>query len=483
MSTFKLRPIATIMALTFAGALIPAYADSADKKEIAALKAQLKALQEQVQALATATAKAKEAAPAPVIVSAPAAPVVASDEPSMDTRVSKMELQMEQLTTTASDGPLAGLSVSGYVDLGYFANHNAKSNSFSFGRAQDTVYSADNSSTGDIYLDIKKTFGSGNTAPSAELVLAPNRGYGAGTTGGKNIIHTAQVTIPTSPTSSYFFGQIGSWAGYDYYQSNLTNTVTHNLLYDFADPAYFTGAGYTYTDGAAAWKFMLGNANAKTFNDSVRTPTFEYRLDYTWDSKTNIGWSGYFGKTSVNNRQDAPADFNSSIAYTEVDLGYTLFETTINAQLDYGRQQKAAWNGGDATWWGASLLGNYKFSDIVSGTLRADYLDNSKNGGGMPAIYGLAASATPGTDTVNGFGIDPACYASAQAADATDFGYSCKGAKRTSLTAALLYYPIKQVVLKAEFRYDHANMPVFQKKDATATNNNSLIGLQAVYGF
>ncbi|WP_374350454.1 DUF3138 family protein, partial [Chitinimonas sp.] len=183
--------------------------------------------------------------------------------------------------------------------------------------------------------------------------------------------------------------------------------------------------------------------------------------------------------SATNNRQDQPAGFKSSVFYTELDLSYSLLETTLNAQIDYGRQKKAAWNGGDAVWWGFALQGNYKFSDSWSGTLRGDYLDNSKNGGGTSALYGL----TNGTDIANGFGIDPACFAAAQANDPTDFGYSCKGAKRSSLAAALLYYPTKQVILKSELRFDHANLPVFGKKDGTYSNNNTLLGLQAVYSF
>jgi len=488
----SIKPISLLVAAAFASTAVASHAGDKEKREINDLKAQVKALQAQIDALKDATQSllAKQpvntALPAPAVAPAPA-PAVASDEPTLEQRVNKMELQVEQLASADAEGPNAGLSITGYADVAYFANRNAKTSSFSFGRPNNSTYAYDNSSMGDIYLDIKKTFGTGTVmpaqaasvlAPTFEVVIAPNRGYGAGSTGGNNIVHTAQVTLPVDKSMSYFFGQIGSFAGYEYYQSNLLNTITHNLLYDFADPAYFTGAGVTYTSGNAAWKFMLGNPNSQPFSGGVKSPTFEYRLDYTWDSKTNIGWSGYVGKSSVNNRQDAPTDFKSAVVYTEADLAYTLFETTLNAQIDYGRQRKAAWNGGDATWWGLSLLGNYKFNDDWAGTLRYDYLDNSKNGGGMPAYYGAG-----GTDTVNGWGIDPACLADAQANDPSDYGFACKGAKRSAISAALLFYPMKQVVLKSELRFDHANLPVFAKKNGEQVKNNTLFGLQAVYSF
>jgi hypothetical protein len=480
-----MKPLSLMVAAAFAGAMLPAQAaTAAEKKEMADMKAQLKALQAEVEALKAIAAKP---AAAPVAVAPAPATAAESDngEVPMDQRVTKMEMQVEQLSTAANEGPLAGLSVGGYVDMGYFYNHDAKTNSFSFARKDG--YSYENSSVGDIYLDIKKTFGAGAMAPSAEIVLAPNRGYA---NGNNNIIHTAQVTVPVDASTQFFFGQMGSWAGYDYFQSNQLLSLTHNLLYDFADPSFFVGAGVGITSGNAAWKFMLGNPNVRAHEGTVHTPTFEYRLDYTVDSKTNIGWSGYMGQSGDNNRQDQPAGFRSTIFYTEADLSYSLFETTLNAQFDYGHQKQAAWNGGDSTWWGFALQGNYKFSDNWSGTLRGDYLDNSKNGGGTPGVYGL----TNGTDPVNGFGIDPACFDNAQANDATDFGFSCKGAKRSSLVAALLWSPtdtmigqadpkVHQLLFKGEIRFDHADIPVFGKKDGSYSKNNTLLGLQAIYSF
>ncbi|XLM22700.1 DUF3138 family protein, partial [Chromobacterium piscinae] len=72
--------------------------------------------------------------------------------------------------------------------------------------------------------------------------------------------------------------------------------------------------------------------------------------------------------------------------FTEADASYTLGDIQYNAELDYGQQQKAAWNGGNAQWYGASLLGHRKWMTDSLGkmgaTLRYDYLNNSKNGGG-----------------------------------------------------------------------------------------------------
>ena len=146
-----------------------------------------------------------------------------------------------------------------------------------------------------------------------------------------------------------------------------------------------------------------------------------------------------------------------------------------NAEFDYGRQQNAAWNGGAAQWYGVSLLGHRKWMTDILGkmgaTLRYDYLNNSKNGGGGA---GVALNAN-GYDGVNGFGVSQACVASG----ATD----CKGANRQALTADLLFYPTDQLTLKFEYRHDWASQDVFLRNDGRFRRSNDMLGAQAVYSF
>jgi hypothetical protein len=151
----------------------------------------------------------------------------------------------------------------------------------------------------------------------------------------------------------------------------------------------------------------------------------------------------------------------------------------LNAELDYGRQKQAAWNGSDAVWYGFSLLAHQKWNSDWFGrrgaTLRYDSLNDSKNGGGGG---GIALSQSGGVDSTNGFGISQACFNSSSVN-----GTDCAGATRQALTAALLFYPTDQLTLKMEVRHDWANRDVFLRNDGSYRKSNDIFAAQAVYSF
>ncbi|AAQ59632.1 DUF3138 family protein [Chromobacterium violaceum] len=467
--------------------------------EIARLKAQMQKLQQQMAELQ----KAVEAATAPAGGQKAAAAAGGEDaNAELKERVANMELKVDKLNTASTDGPIAGLSVTGYLDPTYIYNRNNNSSGFQFLNHQN-VYAYSNSTFGDVYLDIKKTFGVGPTAPSAEITIMPNRGSGntlldGGS--GNNIINTAVINFPLSDTWTFNAGLMNSFGGYEVQQSNQMLTLTHGLLYDFSDPGSYIGAGFNWSHDVWAWKFLLANEqyrthanlantgnNASTGNPQVKsnnTPTFTARVDYTWSSALDLGGSFNAGRQTLLTGNACAGGFGylcgsadpySNYFFTEADASYTLGDIQYNAELDYGQQQKAAWNGGSAQWYGVSLLGHRKWMTDSLGkmgaTLRYDYLNNSKNGGGGGGV----ALGSGGFDGVNGFGVDPACLASGAA--------DCKGANRMALTAALLFFPTDQFTLKFEYRHDWASQAVFQRNDGSMKKSNDMLGAQAVYTF
>jgi hypothetical protein len=96
-------------------------------------------------------------------------------------KVAKHELQLGELYEASRSGPLAGLSITGYVDPSYVYNRNAGTSSFLFLSGGDP-YTYDASSVGDLYIKFKKTFGEGTYAPNIDITIKPYRGYGAFTT-------------------------------------------------------------------------------------------------------------------------------------------------------------------------------------------------------------------------------------------------------------------------------------------------------------
>jgi len=311
---------------------------------------------------------------------------------------------------------------------------------------------------------------------------------------------------------------IPSFGGYEVQQSNQMSTLTHNLLYDFSDPGSYVGAGFNWSHDVYAWKFFVGNEQYRTRQGSTayatnpvtgqqvtqsnKVPTVTARFDYTYSSTVDLGISANIGRQTLaqqtasscivgannvvtcnNNVPTGLYGYNSTQQYTgyfftEADYTYTGVDDVYNAEIDYGKQRHAAYSGGDAVWYGFSLMANHKFTTEKLGRMgitgRLDYLNNSKNGGGGGGI----ALGGAGTDMYNGFGIDPNCFAASSLA-----GTDCKGTNHADLTFDLLFYATDQATLKFEYRHDWTNLPVFLKNDGSYSKHNDVIGTQLVYSF
>ncbi|QBR00341.1 DUF3138 family protein [Paraburkholderia pallida] len=530
-----------LICLLVAGALPGlAFADSTSD-QIKALQQQLNALQKEVKSLknelaasntgAKGTAKSATAATgAAAATTAAAAPAVDMSSPdygkqpahltnddvdSMKQQIASQQLKVDSLSDAANTGPIAGLSVTGYIDPTYIYNRAPGTSSFLFAN-HESSYNYFNSTFGDLYLDIKKTFGVGPMAPSAEITLMPNRGNGitllANEHGdiGNNILNTAVITVPVTATGTFVAGLMPSFGGYEVQQSNQMLTLTHNLLYDFSDPGSYVGVGWNYSPDSSQWafKFMVGNEQYRTYGAVTQTgtnalgdpittsnkiPTFTARADYTWSSALDIGGSFNVGRQTLSSAQDPTTgqfvygpggQATSSGGYFffgEMDATYTLADIQYNAELDYGQQQRAAFNGGNAQWYGLSLLAHRKFNAPVVGrmgvTARYDVLADGKNGGGGG---GIALNGN-GMDPYNGFGVGSECLATSQANGG--HGFECNGATRQDVALDLLFYPTQQVTVKVEYRHDWATQKVFLRDDGSYSKSNDLLGAQFIYSF
>jgi hypothetical protein len=519
-----------LICLLVAGSLPGIAMADATSDEIKALKTQLNALQKEVRQLRSEVAakpKAVAAAPAPVVtvpavaeapvdISSPdygkARATLTNDQvDTMKQQIANQQLKVDSLVDAQNTGPIAGLSVTGYIDPTYMYNRDLSSSSFLFAN-HESNYTYFNSTFGDLYLDIKKTFGVGPMAPSAEITLMPNRGNGITLLQnehgdiGDNILNTAVITVPVTATTTFVAGLMPSFGGYEVQQSNQMVTLTHNLLYDFSDPGSYVGVGVNYTgDGSNwAWKFMLGNEQYRTYGSVVQTgtnalgdpitssnkiPTLTGRVDYTWSSALDLGGSFNIGRQTLPSGTDqngnfvygvggaAPSAFGTFF-FTEADAAYTLADVQYNAELDYGQQQNAAFNGGQAQWYGLSLLAHRKFNvpglGRMGATLRYDVLVDEKNGGGGGGI----ALNSNGMDTANGFGIGANCVA-----NSSNHGFECKGATRQDAALDLLFYPTQQITVKVEYRHDWASQDVFLRNDGSYSKSNDILATQFIYSF
>ncbi|MFM0041318.1 DUF3138 family protein [Paraburkholderia sediminicola] len=525
----KLKVIVLVSTLAFQLTALAAQTDASAHPSVAAqldaLQAQITSLQAEIhslqaQAKVKATPQIAAAASAPVSATAAASvsasafasaqdsAALARDFQSMHEQVNNLTLKTDSLEDAATTGPLAGLSVTGYIDPLYLYNRAQRSGGFQFLNHDPGVYDYFESQIGDVYLDIKKTFGVGPLAPAAEIVIQPNRGVGSTLSSGhgsvgNNILTQADVTVPLNSLTTFTAGLLQSPIGYEPLPSNQMLTLTHNLLYDFSEPAGMVGIGLKGNNAIFThfWQVYIANEQLRTAGAIVKgpnntsqsnwVPSLSARFDDALSTALDIGVAGMFGRSTLFSPCANPGGYgyqcNAStpfgmMRYVETDLTYTRDKLQLNAQLDYGEQQKGAYDGGTARWYGISLQGHKKWTSTWLGhmgaTLRFDYLNDTANGGGAPNIlYGLSGG-NPSVNATSGFGIDPACFSVS-----TRNGTECKGATHYDITADLLFFPTQQITLKFEYRHDQANHPVFLMNDGTYSCANDILATQFIYSF
>ena len=81
------------------------------------------------------------------------------------------------------------------------------------------------------------------------LTLAPGKSA-ASAFNVQSIVHEATVSVPLGDNQTRLtVGQIPDWSGYEYTLPHEQPFITHNLLFDFTLPSFYTGAAIDVTRG------------------------------------------------------------------------------------------------------------------------------------------------------------------------------------------------------------------------------------------
>ncbi len=281
---------------------------------------------------------------------------------------------------------LKDLKISGMLDPTYVWTQS-NGGSFAFlngftGNGGDLSYpndsfGYDNSYFGQAMLDFQKQTEDGTRW---RLTLAPQKNASSGYNIG-SIVHEASVSVAlTDEKTRLWAGQIPDWSGYEYVWSNQQPLISHNLLFDFTLPSFYTGAALDLTRGNWETKLLVGNLNASRYDHANSAPVFAYRADYSMGEYSGIGFAGVNGKS-----------FGNRIDTFELDGYFIRGDWTLQGQFGIGRLKNGAASG-DAKWTGLSGLVGYNFTPRFKGTVRADYIKNDANGGG---IFGSAPVMRP----------------------------------------------------------------------------------------
>ena len=449
----------TLLTVALAAAF-PAAAQSNEAllKELQALKARVNELEKKLQA--------------------PAAPVEAPKPqwgmtPEQAAEFNRIVTKTESLQDNFTDQGYKGLTVSGFIEPVFIWNQRQNRAGFQFLNQQSDGYAYDTSYMGSATLDLTKETESGTIW---KLTLTPNRGVGAAIDGA-SIVQEASVSIPLgSLQTRLLVGQVPDWSGYEYQQPTLNPFTTHNLLYDFTLPVGYTGVGLSHTEGKWWLRGMVGNVNTTTPGAGDKSPSLMYRVDYSKGEFNGWGFAGLHGKV---------ANFNTGTRTManifELDGYFIRGDVTLQGQVSVGMQKQGAitpdedGNFRDSRWWGLSGLAGYSFTPRLQGLIRADYVNNGKNGGGLFGYNGYSIVGDDGIeygyDGRNGLGPD------------LD-GDVNVGANRYAVTLGMKYLYDLNTTFKLEYRLDGASKAVFDDvSSGTRKKSNSLLGASVVVAF
>jgi hypothetical protein len=442
------------------------------KAELDALKLHVKKLEAMIEKVGADSAKAGQAATAH------------ADDVVDPTAFNLLQAKTEALEDANEANGFKGLKFSGYIDPTYIYNRNAKTSSFVFLNnnssinGSEEVFGYDNTYFGSAFFTIEKELEGGTLV---KLTLAPSKSTGSAYNFG-NLVHEASVSVPLdSPDTRLLAGQLPDWTGYEAIASNQNALITHNLLFDFSAPTFYTGVGLEFIRGNWDIKTFIGNLNSARINViDQETPGLFYRGDYSYNEFGGFGFSGVhsgFDDKDVFGRLDL----------LEVDGYYARGDWGFQGQLMAGRQKATPYNGyssDQATWYGLSGLASYKFTPRLEGVARFDYINNSKNGGGLlGSAFGGTCLDSTGADAncpdgVNGFG-------SGLIFDGTSWVVAdpTKGSNRSALSLGLRYALLPGVSLKAEYRYDRSSGNTFLDYNGDYRRDNYVWGFSTVISF
>ncbi|MBP6338042.1 MAG: DUF3138 family protein [Vitreoscilla sp.] len=456
MKTFKPTILALSLLAAFASTGVQAQSNADLLKELKALRDRVGELEKKL------TEQSKDTAPKWGMT------------PEQVQEFNRLAVKTEAIEDAQESLGYKRLKVSGYIEPVFIWNQRQDRAGFQFLNQQSDGYSYDTSYMGAASIDFLKETDSGTLW---RLTLAPNRGVGAAMDGA-SVVQEASVSVPLGSLQTRLIaGQIPDWSGYEYQQPTLNPLTSHNLLYDFTLPVGYTGIGIDHKDGKWWMRGLVGGVNSTRPDAGEKSPMLTFRVDYAKGEFNGWGAAGLFGK--------AP-NFNTGTKTTatmlEVDGYHTRGDLTLQGQVSYGQQKQGAitpdadGNYRDSQWWGLSGLVGYNFTPRLQGLARADYINNSKNGGGLFTYNGYSAvdendEMVYGNDGRNGLGPDLA-------------GDLDKGANRYALTLGLKYLFNTSTTFKLEYRLDGANLSVFDDvKTGTQKKSNQMLGASMVVGF
>ncbi|WP_342617778.1 DUF3138 family protein [Rhodoferax sp. GW822-FHT02A01] len=433
-----------VVALASAMPWMSAHAQSSADliKEIEALKAQLQALTQKVEAMSAQP-----------------------DTTALVQQVNRIEQKQDLAADDQEKSGFKGLKVNGTIEAAYKYDDLGKNHSFGSSAGYGDEYGM---------LQITKESQDGEGVDWTLRLLPGSTSY--------NQVHEASISIPLTKEHRIIGGLIPDFQGYEFSFANANATlgnqlITHNALFDLAGATSYTGLGmsHTFVNGTYALKWVVGNidSNLDPHKDSSGNVVVATSSSASSNDTKSVGFAArgdwFIDEFSYIGLSVAHGSNNRNFDIVAIDGGYTHGDWMFNGQLSTGQQRNAAANGDDATWTGVSALVGYKLTPRLNLLARADYFDNRKNGGGTYVYNGAGGSGS--------VGLGPELDSSGAIIDPN------VGANLTRVSLGTNYQINANTQWKVEYRLDQSSGYNFTDVDGNVKQTKNFFGTSFVVSF
>jgi hypothetical protein len=366
----------------------------------------------------------------------------------LESRVPPGDVVTSEKVTETTLGFIGGTEISGLVSASYFYNFNNPDSRKNTGRGFDVRHNEFMANKFVLTLEKPVEYGGIDWAAGykASLLFGQDAAFTqtdlAMGNSGDLFEGYVEVNVPLCLGLKVTIGKYGTPLGYEASMTEENWNWSGGNQWTLLEPFTHTGIMLSYKWNEE-WetKFLVNNGwdNVKDNNDAK---SFMGNVAYTPNDKTSVWLTAFGGPEQDNNDSNWRCGVDAAI---ERKLSKTV---TGAVQLDYGQEDGADSNGGSAEWYAAGLWLVCQPSEKWSHVLRADYV-NDKDG-----------ARTSGAPYRTKFPVNT-------------------GMELYSLTLTVNYWPLEELRLSPEVRWDHSTLDsAFDGHEDQVT-----VGIGAAYFF
>lgn len=184
-------------------------------------------------------------------------------------------------------------------------------------------------------------------------------------------------------------GKFVTLLGYEVIESPNNLNFSRSLLFGLAIPLTHVGGlvSYPFTDALSVTVGPVLGWDVADDNNGMISGMGQIAVTPTKDLTTSLNFIA--GPEKSDNESDVRWVLDLVANYTGIQ------NVTLGLNVDYGREDKAALNGGDATWWGVAAYAAYDWTEKLRTAVRFEYFED-KDGArtGIDSLGVWEATAT-----------------------------------------------------------------------------------------